>query len=76
MSDNNDSAIVEFGTIKVFFSLKGFGFITREKGKDLFFFYKDVADEAHIYEGAKVKFHVDENPGGKGPRAIDVERIG
>lgn len=64
------------GTIKVYFPLKGYGFITREKGKDVFFFYKDVTDEAHIYEGAKVSFNVEDNVGGKGPRAVNVARIG
>ena len=66
----------EVGTIKCFFSLKGYGFITREKGRDLFFFYKDIIDEAQIYEGSKVKFKVDMNQDGKGPRAIKISRLG
>lgn len=75
MSDITNAAN-EIGTVKCFFSLKGFGFITRDKGRDLFFFYKDIVDEAQIYEGAKVKFQVDMNEGGKGPKAINVVRIG
>lgn len=66
----------EVGTIKCFFSLKGYGFITREKGRDLFFFYKDIIDEAQIYEGSKVKFKVDMNQDGKGSRAIKISRLG
>lgn len=68
--------VYEVGTVKCFFSLKGYGFITREKGRDLFFFYKDIVDEAQIHEGAKVRFKVDLNEGGKGPKAIVVSRIG
>lgn len=64
------------GTIKCFFPFKGYGFITREKGKDLFFFYKNVKDESHILEGAKVKFKINLNRGDKGPTAYDIERIG
>ncbi|AOB30898.1 hypothetical protein AKI39_09650 [Bordetella sp. H567] len=66
----------EVGTVKCFFSLKGFGFITRERGKDVFFFYKDVVAEEDMLEGAKVKFTVDQNPNGKGPVARDVHRVG
>ncbi|MDF3861497.1 retron Se72 family effector protein [Achromobacter denitrificans] len=76
MSEENNRDDLEIGTIKVFFALKGYGFITREKGRDVFFFYKDVADEAHIYEGAKIAFNVEDNINGKGPRATNVKRIG
>jgi CspA family cold shock protein len=68
--------IYEVGTVKCFFSLKGFGFIAREKGKDLFFFYKDVLAEEDMLEGVKVKFRVDTNAKGKGPVALEVQRIG
>ncbi|MNV44609.1 Cold shock-like protein CspLA [compost metagenome] len=76
MNKEDDRDAFEVGTIKVFFALKGYGFITRDRGKDVFFFYKDVADEAHIYEGAKISFTLEENINGKGPRAINVARIG
>lgn len=72
----NKTKIDGLGTVKCFFHLKGFGFITREKGKDLFFFYKDILNESEIYEGSKVKFKIDLNSDGKGPRAFDIERIG
>ncbi|WP_182282928.1 retron Se72 family effector protein [Comamonas testosteroni] len=64
------------GTIKCYFPLKGFGFITREKGKDVFFFFQNVADESHIIEGAKVQFKLNKNETGKGPFATEIERIG
>lgn len=64
----------EIGTVKCYFPLKGFGFITRPKGKDHFFFYKDVKDEAEIFEGAKVAFTSEKDP--KGFIAKNIRRIG
>lgn len=63
-----------YGTVKAYYPIKGFGFITRAKGKDVFFHFLDVQDEADIFEGAKVRFLVVD--GGKGPRAIKIERTG
>jgi len=76
MNKNTIDIAYEVGTIKCFFALKGFGFITRSKGKDLFFFYKDVVAEEHILEGVTVRFQVEMNDRGRGPRALNVERIG
>ncbi|OQS30884.1 hypothetical protein B0T40_24350 [Chromobacterium haemolyticum] len=70
----NQSSVPEYGTVKCYFPLKGYGFITREKGKDLFFFFKDLLDEKTIFEGAKVAFSVESTL--KGPRAIKVTRVG
>lgn len=50
------------GYVKVFDGLKGFGFITREHGKDLFFHWTDVKSKfegAGISAGVKVEFSVD-----------------
>ena len=33
----NESSEKNFGIIKIYYPLKGFGFISRELGKDLFF---------------------------------------
>lgn len=65
------------GVVKVFYPLKGFGFITRTKGKDLFFHFRDI--ETHGYdsallEGDKVDFIVG-NRDGKA-KAIKVRKIG
>lgn len=62
------------GIVKVYYSLKGFGFITREKGKDLYFDRHAVRDEAALIEGAAVRFSLEDSP--KGPRAIGIEREG
>lgn len=70
----NQSEEINFGTVKAYYTFKGYGFITREKGKDVFFLYKDVEDESDIIEGAKVMFRVIND--GKGPRASAIQRVG
>jgi CspA family cold shock protein len=63
-----------FGYINSYDSLKGYGFIRREKGKDLFFHYtRLVTEERNIGEGDKVSFLIEE--GGKGEMAVDVEKV-
>jgi len=50
------------GTIKNFDILKGFGFITRPKGKDLFFHWTDMESkhrDAGISTGVLVVFELD-----------------
>jgi CspA family cold shock protein len=70
----NSSEEVSFGTVKAYYAFKGYGFITREKGKDVFFLFKDVQDESDMIEGAKVAFRVVD--GGKGLRAEAIRRVG
>ncbi|MCW5672083.1 MAG: cold shock domain-containing protein [Hydrogenophaga sp.] len=76
MANQSDVEHQGIGTIKCFFPFKGFGFITREKGKDLFFFYKSLKDESRLVEGMKVRFKIDMVGTGKGPFAYEIERIG
>lgn len=52
------------GSIKNFDFLKGYGFITRPKGKDLFFHWSDVDSkyrDAGIVVGVMVAFDLDLN---------------
>jgi CspA family cold shock protein len=60
------------GTVKWFDNGKGFGFIEREHGKDLFVHYRSIAGEGHrsLEEGQKVEFT--EVAGQKGPQADNV----
>jgi len=62
----------EFGTVKWFNSSKGFGFITRDQGDDIFVHYRSIRGEGHrsLREGQKVDFVVTE--GEKGLQAEDV----
>ena len=60
------------GTVKWFDSAKGFGFIERENGKDLFVHYRSIAGDGHrsLEDGQRVEFT--ETAGQKGPQADNV----
>ena len=62
----------EVGTVKWFNSTKGFGFIERENGKDVFVHYSAINSEGfrNLEEGQRVEFTVGE--GQKGPAAQNV----
>jgi CspA family cold shock protein len=66
---------METGTVKWFNSSKGFGFISREEGNDVFVHYKAIAGEGFktLDEGDKVQFEVEEGP--KGLQATNVTKI-
>ena len=60
------------GTVKWFDSGKGFGFIERENGKDLFVHFSAIVGDGQrsLSDGQKVEFI--ETQGAKGPQASDV----
>lgn len=60
------------GTVKWFNASKGFGFISREDGSDVFVHYSSIQDNGYksLSEGDSVSFDVEEGP--KGPKAINV----
>ncbi len=62
----------ETGTVKWFNDSKGFGFIAREEGDDVFVHFSGIRGEGFrsLDEGQKVEFTVVE--GQKGPQAQDV----
>lgn len=65
----------ETGTVKWFNSSKGFGFLTRDEGDDVFVHYTSITGEGYrtLEEGQKVEFTVVE--GDKGLQAKEVEAI-
>jgi len=62
----------ETGTVKWFNNQKGFGFITRESGEDVFVHYSSIRGDGYrsLEEGMQVEFSVKEND--KGLQAHDV----
>ncbi len=65
------------GTVKWFNAAKGYGFISREGGRDLFVHFSAIQDGGTGYrnlnEGDQVEFDVEE--GQKGPQATNVVRL-
>ena len=62
----------ETGTVKWFNRDKGYGFIARDRGGDVFVHYSDISDTGYrtLEENDRVEFTVEQ--GDKGPRAKDV----
>ena len=63
------------GTVKWFDNAKGYGFIQRQEGKDLFVHYQSIEGSGHrsLEEGQSVAFT--EVAGKKGPQAENVKPI-
>lgn len=65
----------EQGIVKWFNNVKGYGFISRENGTDVFVHHSAIAMEGYrsLNEGDRVSFEVVEGP--KGLQAKNVVRI-
>ncbi len=66
---------MEKGTVKWFNSAKGFGFIQRESGEDVFVHYRSITGNGYknLEDGDKVEFEVEQ--GQKGLQANNVRKI-
>jgi CspA family cold shock protein len=66
---------MEQGTVKWFNESKGFGFITRESGPDVFVHHSAISGEGFktLAEGDEVSFDVTE--GDKGLRAENIVKL-
>lgn len=72
MSDGDK--VVFSGVVTTFDAFKGYGFIRRGEGRDVFFFYDDIVDEGHdVSVGDRVTFIIEK--AAKGPKAKDVKKI-
>lgn len=60
------------GTIKWFNAGKGYGFIARDGGEDVFIHYSAIQADGYrtLIEGQRVEFDVERGP--KGPKATNV----
>lgn len=65
----------EQGTVKWFNASKGYGFIKRETGEDVFVHYSAIQSSGYrtLEEGTAVEFEVVKGP--KGLQAANVQRL-
>lgn len=63
------------GTVKFFIAEKGYGFISRDDGEDLFVHYSQISGSGFktLQEGQQVEFEV--GPGRKGDEAQNVRPL-
>lgn len=63
------------GTVKWFNATKGFGFIERAEGEDVFVHYSSIQSDGYrsLNEGQQVEFTVEQGP--KGLQASNVELV-
>lgn len=63
------------GTVKWFNAAKGYGFIAREGGKDVFVHFSAVQMEGYktLNEGDQVEFAIEDSA--KGPQAVNVVKL-
>jgi CspA family cold shock protein len=63
------------GTVKWFNGSKGYGFIARDGGEDVFVHYSAIEGDGfrNLDEGDRVEFVIEQGP--KGPAAAEVRRI-
>jgi len=66
---------MEKGTVKWFNNAKGYGFIKRESGADVFAHYKSIDGEGYktLNEGDAVEFDVEQGP--KGLQAVKISKV-
>ncbi len=66
---------MEQGTVKWFNDSKGFGFIQKESGDDIFVHHSGIIADGFktLEEGAKVEFDIEDTE--KGPRAVSVKKL-
>ena len=67
--------MTEQGTVKWFNDAKGYGFIARENGPDVFVHYSAISGEGFrsLSEGQAVQFEITEGP--KGLQATNVVKL-
>ena len=70
-----DSSAVMEGTVMSFSNSKGYGFIGRENGPDVFCHYSAIMGDGYrtLHAGDRVTFEIVQGP--KGPQAANVVKV-
>ena len=76
--DEDEDDDREEGTVKWFNSSKGFGFLTRDNGEDVFVHYRAIRGRGRrfLIEGQLVRFYVTEGEKGKQAENVSILRNG
>ncbi|NOY57985.1 MAG: cold-shock protein [Calditrichaeota bacterium] len=66
---------MEQGTVKWFSTSKGYGFLTKDSGGDIFVHFSVINGDGFksLNEGDKVEFEIEESE--KGPQAVNVTKL-
>jgi CspA family cold shock protein len=66
---------MEKGTVKWFNGAKGYGFISRNSGEDVFVHFRAIVGDGYksLNEGDNVEFQVEQGP--KGLQATNVSKV-
>jgi len=67
---------MEHGTVKWFSPQKGYGFITRRDGSNVFVHYTGLAPETGRRLAPDEAVEFDVVPGERGPKAVNIRRVG
>lgn len=75
LSYKKRESALAIGTVKFFNAEKGYGFISREQGEDVFVHYSSIQGEGYrtLEQGQQVEFDV--GPGRKGDEAQNVRLV-
>jgi CspA family cold shock protein len=75
LKQKRDTQLKEQGTVKWFNASKGFGFIQRQSGEDIFVHFSAIQSEGYksLNEGQAVEFEVTKGP--KGLQASNVAAL-
>lgn len=74
-SPNGHDGDLETGAVKWFDDQKGYGFIERRNGSDVFVHFSDIQQKGYktLSQGQEVRFRVKQ--GTKGPQAVNVAKL-